>query len=138
FRSELFLLDQHRRPQYILLCAGNTYYLLEQEKWFRGSYLQFDLEELFSEGVVNRDYYALFYFLLAKETLAPRSEIVLMKQLDEDSHKSAYEVTRDLKEGVIHAVEALANEAVYYLKTQDVSPILPVGRFEIHEEKLVA
>ncbi|MBN7811502.1 hypothetical protein J0A68_11085 [Algoriphagus sp. H41] len=116
--SELFLLDQHRRPSYILLCAGNVYYLLEQEKWFRGSYLSFDLEELFSEGSVTREYYALFYFLLAKEALAPQSEIVLMDQLDEDSHKSAYEVTQDLKEGVIHAVEALANEAVYFLKTQ--------------------
>lgn len=119
--SELFLLDQHRRPQYILLCAGNIYYLLEQEKWFRGSYLSFDLEELFSEGAVKREYYALFYFLLAKDALAPQSEIVLMDQLDEDSHKSAYEVTQDLKEGVIHAVEALANEAVYFLKTQAMS-----------------
>lgn len=117
--SELFLLDQHRRPQYILLCAGNTYFLLEQEKWFRGSYLSFDLEELFFEGSVNREYYGLFYFLLAKEALAPQSEIVLMDQLDEDSHKSAYEVTQDLKEGVIHAVEALANEAVFFLKNKE-------------------
>lgn len=116
--SVLFDLPLHRRPKYILLCAGNIYFLLEFEKWRRGSYLQFDLEELFSEGSVNRDYYALFYFLLAKEALAPQSEIVLMDQLDEDSHKSAYEVTQDLKEGVIHAVEALANEAVFYLKTQ--------------------
>ena len=113
--SRLFLLDQHRRPHYILLCAGNIYYLLEHEKWFRGSYLQFDLEELFSEAAIKRDYYSLFYFLLAKETLAPQSEMVLMEQLDEDSHKSAYEVTKDLKEGVINAVEALANEAVHYL-----------------------
>ncbi len=112
--SELFLLPQHRRPRYILLCAGNQYFLLEQEKWFRGSYLQLDLEELFDEAAIRRDYFALFYFLLAKETLAPQAEIVLMEQLDEDSHKSAYEVTKDLKEGVIHAVEALANEAVYY------------------------
>jgi hypothetical protein len=37
--------------------------------------------------------------------LAPDSEMVLMDQLDEDSHKSAYEVTQDLKEGIIHAVE---------------------------------
>lgn len=121
--SELFLLDQHRRPKYILLCAGNTYYLLEQEKWFRGSYLSFDLEELFSEGSVKREYYALFYFLLAREALAPQSEIVLMDQLDEDSHKSAYEVTQDLKEGVIHAVEALANEAVFFLKNQENGPL---------------
>ncbi len=117
--SQLFLLDAHRRPKYILLCAGNVYYLLEQEKWFRGSYLEFDLESLFDEASINRNYYSLFYFLLAKETLAPQSEIVLMEQLDEDSHKSAYEVTQDLKEGVIHAVETIANEAVYFLKIKN-------------------
>ncbi|MGQ1784909.1 Eco57I restriction-modification methylase domain-containing protein [Saccharicrinis sp. GN24d3] len=117
--SQLFLLDAHRRPKFILLCAGNVYYILEQEKWFRGSYLEFDLESLFDEASIKRDYYGLFYFLLAKETLAPKSEIVLMEQLDEDSHKSAYEVTQDLKEGVIHAVEAIANEAVYYLSTNN-------------------
>ncbi|MCH7396739.1 hypothetical protein MM236_02015 [Belliella sp. DSM 107340] len=141
--SELFLLDQHRRPQYILLCAGNVFYLLEQEKWFRGSYLSFDLEELFSEGVVSRDYYTLFYFLLAKETLAPQSEIVLMDQLDEDSHKSAYEVTQDLKEGVIHAVESLANEAVFFIKTQDENrdlynePSIKSQDTEIEEDELI-
>ncbi|MDI9880879.1 hypothetical protein [Flectobacillus longus] len=116
--SALFLLEPHLRPKYILLLAGNMIFLLEQEKWFRGSYLQLDLEELFNEATANRNanYYALFYFLLGKETLAPESEMVLLDQLDEDSHKSAYEVTKDLKEGIIHAVEALANEAIFYKK----------------------
>jgi hypothetical protein len=116
--SELFLFEPHLRPKYILLLAGNIIYLLEQEKWFRGSYLQFDLEELFSEATANRNanYYALFYFLLSKESLTPESNMVLLDQLDEDSHKSAYEVTKDLKEGIIHAVEALANEALYFQK----------------------
>jgi hypothetical protein len=116
--SELFLFEQHLRPKYILLLAGNMVYLLEQEKWFRGSYLVFDLEELFSEATANRNanYYALFYFLLSKESLTPESNMVLLDQLDEDSHKSAYEVTKDLKEGIIHAVEALANEALYFQK----------------------
>lgn len=123
--SRLFLMDLHQRPKFILLMAGNRYFLLEQEKWFRGSYLEFDLEELFNETAVKKDYYALLYALLAKETLAPGSEIVLMEQLEEDSHKSAYEVTKDLKEGVIHAVEALANEAVFSweakgLKAEDI------------------
>lgn len=115
--STLFLIDPHRRPKYILLCAGNYYYLLEQEKWFRGSYLVFDLESLFDEATIKKEYYSLFYFLLAKETLAPLSEIVLMEQLDEDSHRSAYEVTQDLKEGVIHAVEGIANEAIFQLSS---------------------
>ncbi len=114
--STLFLLEAHHRPRYILLLAGNTVFLMEQEKWFRGSYLQFQLEDLFSEGSHHRNFFALFYLLVGKEALSPESNMVLMEQLDEDSHKSAYEVTRDLKEGVIHAVEALANEALYYRK----------------------
>jgi len=116
--SQLFLLEPHYRPKYILLLAGNVIFLLEQEKWFRGSYLELDLEELFSEATANpkANYYALFYFLTSKEALAPDSNIVLLDQLDEDSHKSAYEVTKDLKEGIIHAIEALANETLYYQK----------------------
>ena len=114
--SELSLLDQKERPQYILLLAGNKVFLIEVEKWFKGSYLQLDLEELFTEATIERKYYSLFYLMLSKEMLAPDSEMVLMDQLEEDSHKSAYEVTKDLKEGIIHAVEALANEALHYKK----------------------
>jgi|LSQX01.3.fsa_nt_gb hypothetical protein len=115
--STLFLLDERHRPKYILLCAGNEYFLLESEKWFRGSYLQLNLEVLFDESALNKEYLTLFYLLLGKELLAPMADVVLMEQLDEDSHKAAYEVTKDLKEGVINAVEKIANEAVYYLKT---------------------
>lgn len=114
--SQLCLLDQKVRPQYILLLAGNIVFLIDVEKWFRGSYLYFDLEELFSEATVTRSYYSLFYLLLSKEMLSPESDMVLMNELEDDSHKSAYEVTKDLKEGIIHAVEALANEAIYYRK----------------------
>ncbi|RIJ43202.1 hypothetical protein D1627_02120 [Pontibacter oryzae] len=134
--SELFLLDQHRRPKYILLLAGNVVFLLEQEKWFRGSYLQFDLEELFNETAKNRNYYSLFYFLISKETLAPDADIVLMEQLDEDSHKSAYAVTQDLKEGVIHAVEALANEAVWYFQNITHKKAILEGTLTSDEETL--
>ena len=111
--SQLCLLDQKERPQYILLLAGNVVFLIDVEKWFRGSYLYFNLEEFFSEATITRSYYSLFYLLLSKEMLSPDSDMVLMDQLEEDSHKSAYEVTKDLKEGIIHAVEALANEAIY-------------------------
>ncbi|MDB4024014.1 hypothetical protein N9464_02140 [Flavobacteriaceae bacterium] len=114
--SELSLLDQSERPHYIMVLGGNMIYLIEVEKWFRGSYLSFDIEELFFESTVDRRYYSLFYLLLSKEMLSPDSELVLMDQLDEDSHKSAYEVTKDLKEGIINAVELLANESLHYQK----------------------
>lgn len=118
--NELFLLPEQRRPHYVLLCAGNQYFLLEAEKWFRGSYLQLDLEALFDDAAITKEYYSIFYLLLGKDLLAPTAEMVLMDQLDEDSHKAAYEVTKDLKEGVIHAVESLANEAVRDLQAQGV------------------
>lgn len=118
--NELFLLPEQRRPHYVLLCAGNQYFLLEAEKWFRGSYLQLDLEALFDDAAISKEYYSIFYLLLGKDLLAPTAEMVLMDQLDEDSHKAAYEVTKDLKEGVIHAVESLANEAVRDLQAQGV------------------
>jgi len=43
--SKLFLLEENQRPKFILLLAAKKIYLMEGEKWFRGSYLEFDLEE---------------------------------------------------------------------------------------------
>jgi hypothetical protein len=116
--SQLFLLDPRDRPKYILLLAGNIVHLIEQERWFRGGWLAFDLEELFAEANVLRthDLPALFYFLTSRESLSPDGSLVLLDRLGEEAHRSAYEVTRDLREGVIHAVEALANEALFDLK----------------------
>lgn len=119
--NELFLMPENHRPKYVLLCAGNQYFLLESDKWFRGSYLQLDLEALFDDAAINKDYYSIFYLLLGKSLLAPTSEMVFMEQLEEDAHKAAYEVTQDLKEGVIHAVECLANEAVFDWTAQGLS-----------------
>lgn len=117
--TQLFLLKPDRRPRYILMLAGNVVFLFDAAKWRRGAYLQFDLEELFAEASIARfkDYYALFYLLTSKLALADDAQMVLMEQLEEDSYKNAYEVTKDLKDGVINAVEALANEAIYYRKT---------------------
>lgn len=113
--TSLFLLPENR-PHFILMLAGNTVFLFDANKWSRGSYLQFSLDDLFSQASVTtyRLYYALFYLLVCKDTLAADSETVLMDALIEDSYKNAYEVTKDLKEGVVRAIETLANEAVYY------------------------
>lgn len=110
--------DKSQRPQHIVIFAGNIVYLLEEEKWSHGAYLLFDLEELFSEALNSsfRDYYALFYLLSSKEVLSGDAQIVLMDKIMEASYKNAYEVTKDLKRGVIKAVELLANEALYYKK----------------------
>ena len=116
--SLLFLMPVERRPHFILMLAGNIVFLFDCDKWSRGAYLIFDLDELFSQASLsqNKGYYGLFYLLVAKNTLAADSEVVLMDTIIEDSYKKAYEVTQDLKTGVVTAVEELANEALYYMK----------------------
>lgn len=116
--TQIFLMPEERRPHYILMLAGNTVFLFDRDKWARGSYLLFSLDDLYFQGQIKtyRLHYALFHLLCCKEALAADGQTVLMDSLIEESYKNAYEVTKDLKEGVILAVETLANEALYYMK----------------------
>lgn len=116
--TQIFLMPEERRPHYILLLAGNMLFLFDRDKWARGSYLQFSLDDLYFQAQIKtyRLHYALFHLLCCKETLAADGQTVLMDTLIEESYKNAYEVTKDLKEGVIFAVETLANEALYYMR----------------------
>ena len=116
--TQIFLLPEERRPHFILMLAGNVVFLFDKDKWAKGSYLQFSLDELFAQARIPafKNYYALFHMLVSKQTLAAEGEMVLMDTIIEESYKNAYEVTKDLKEGVILAVETLANEALYYMK----------------------
>lgn len=113
--SKLALLEKPQRPQFILLLGGNKLFLTEPEKWLHGSYLSFDLETLFSLGTSKKNYFTIFYLLTCRENLCPRRDS-LISRLDEASYKIAHEVTKDLREGVIYAVEMLANEFLYYQK----------------------
>ena len=112
--SELFLLDEDQRPTYVILLAAPKVFLIHYEKWKYDSFLLFDLEELFVESQVSahRNYLSLFHALLSKKQFISETESILAT-LEEDAHKAAYGVTQSLKNGVIYAVESLANEAIY-------------------------
>lgn len=124
--THIFLLPEERRPHFILMLAGNTVFLFDKDKWAKGSYLQFSLDDLFAQASIDakhRTHYALFHMLVCKQTLANEGEMVLMDTIIEESYKNAYEVTKDLKEGLILAVETLANEALYWWKLHDNIPV---------------
>lgn len=123
--THIFLLPEERRPHFILMLAGNTVFLFDKDKWAKGSYLEFSLDELFTQASISafRNYYALFHLLVSKQTLAADGEMVLMDTIIEESYKNAYEVTKDLKEGVILAVETLANEALFWWKQHNNIPV---------------
>ena len=116
--TQIFLMPEDRRPNYILMLAGNTVFLFDKDKWTRGSYLQFSIDELYAQGQIKsmRNYYSLFQLLINKSALSSDGQIVLMDQLVDESYKNAYEVTKELKDGVILSVETLANEALYYMR----------------------
>ena len=124
--THIFLLPEERRPHFILMLAGNTVFLFDKDKWAKGSYLQFSLDDLFAQASIDakhRTLYALFHMLVSKHILAAEGEMVLMDTIIEESYKNAYEVTKDLKEGVILAVETLANEALYWWKQNNNIPV---------------
>lgn len=124
--THIFLLPEERRPHFILMLAGNTVFLFDKDKWAKSSYLQFSLDDLFAQASIDakhRTLYALFHMLVSKHTLAAEGEMVLMDTIIEESYKNAYEVTKDLKEGVILAVETLANEALYWWKQNNNIPV---------------
>lgn len=123
--TQIFLMPEERRPHYVLMLAGNVVFLFDRDKWARGSYLQFSLDDLYFQAQIKayRLHYALFHLLCCKETLAADGQTVLMDSLIEESYKNAYEVTKDLKEGVIFAVETMANEALYYWKQNNNIPV---------------
>lgn len=115
--DEIFTLPQeNRRPNYILMLAGNKVFLLDQKEWHNGAYVIFDIEQLLIDVTdkKNKNFLALFYLLCGKDALAGESETALMSRLHEASVKNAYSVTQDLKTGVVNAVETLANEAIHY------------------------
>lgn len=117
--SELFLLPEEERPVYLIMLAGPKIFLIQYEKWKFDSYLLFDLEELFTvtKTASNKNLLALFYALLAKKQFISETESVLVG-LEEEAHKASYGVTVTIKSAVIYAVEALANEAIYYKSSQ--------------------
>ena len=116
--THIFSLPEQEHPRYILMSSGNMVFFMDADKWERGAYLRFDIERLLVETTqsVMRNYFALFYLLVSREALAAIGDTPLMQQLEEESYKNAYAVTQDLKRGVVAAVEALANEAIWYIK----------------------
>lgn len=116
--THIFSLPEQEHPRYILMSSGNMVFFMDADKWERGAYLRFDVERLLVETTQSamRNYFALFYLLVSREALAVIGDTPLMQQLEEESYKNAYAVTQDLKRGVVAAVEALANEAIWYIK----------------------
>jgi len=106
---------QEAPPTWVLLLAGREVLLTHAHKWGRGKALAFTLDDLFARRQAAA--FQAMAGLLHRDALCPDDGASLHDALDEASHKHAFSVSTDLREGAQQAIELLGNEAVFYLRT---------------------
>ncbi|MCB9795324.1 MAG: class I SAM-dependent DNA methyltransferase [Alphaproteobacteria bacterium] len=124
--TEIFRLDD--APTWVMLLSGREVLLTHRHKWGRGKALAFDLDALFARRQPRA--FRAMAALLHQEALCPAEGVSLHEGLDESSHKHAFAVSTDLREGAERAIELLGNEAVWYLQNVRREGVLGRGASE--------
>ena len=83
--------------------------LIDRNKWGESRLLRFDFSEIFSrkEAATLQAVTALLH----RESLAPDGGTPLIDTIDEESHRHAHGVSKDLKYALREAIELIGNEA---------------------------
>ena len=108
---------QQTPPRWVLAVSRDRLLLIDRQKWAASRLLRFDLDALLGEN--NPDALLAAATLLHREHTCPSGgDTPLLDELDENSHKHAYEVSGDLKYALRKSIELLGNEAIQWLKRQ--------------------
>lgn len=109
--GELFAADDP--PRWVVVAAGGIVLLAERGKWAEGRFLAVDLEAALERNDVRRageieTIAALFSgdVLVSEDGQAPIDDLL------DKAAKHAVGVSRELREGIRHSIEILANEVV--------------------------
>ena len=104
-------------PRWVLAVSRDQLLLIDRQKWAASRLLRFELDTLLGEN--NPDAVLAAATLLHREHTCPTGGgTPLLDELDENSHKHAYEVSGDLKYALRRSIELLGNEAIHWLKEQ--------------------
>lgn len=101
-------------PKWILVGSPTTMFLLERNKWAFGKYIKFNWDEVFQQK--TDDLFSSILGLISKESLCPSSGQSIHAEMDDNSHRHAFEVTTELRESVRESIELLINEMIYQKK----------------------
>ncbi|MEA5424284.1 Eco57I restriction-modification methylase domain-containing protein [Synechococcus sp. CCY9202] len=108
---------QETPPRWVLAVSRDQLLLIDRQKWAASRLLRFELETLLGEN--NPDALLAAATLLHREHTCPsEGGTPLLDELDENSHKHAYEVSTDLKYALRRSIELLGNEVVAFIKAQ--------------------
>jgi hypothetical protein len=101
---------QELPPRWVLAVSRDQLLLIDRQKWAASRLLRFELDTLLGEN--NPDALLAAATLLHREHTCPsEGGTPLLDELDENSHKHAYEVSGDLKYALRRSIELLGNEA---------------------------
>ncbi len=105
-------------PRWVLAVSRDQLVLIDRQKWAASRLLRFDLDCLL--GDYNPDAVLAATTLLHREHSCPSNGgISLLDELDENSHKHAYEVSGDLKYALRKAIELLGNEVIHWRRSRN-------------------
>ena len=102
-------------PRWILLIGADEIDLIDRNKWNEKRYLRFDMEELYARR--EEPAFQQMAVLLHKDSICPKEGSSRLDNFDEESHKHASGVSKELKKPLREAVELLGNEVLYYYRT---------------------
>ncbi len=108
------LYDLDESPRWLLLISDNQAALIDRNKWNEKRFLVFELDTIFGRN--EESTLQAMAVLLHRESLCPAGGGCLLDVLDENSHKHASGVSRDLKYALRQCIEILGNEVVYDMK----------------------
>jgi hypothetical protein len=111
------IFGQEIPPRWVLAVSRDQLLLIDRQKWAASRLLRFELGTLLGEN--NLDALLAAATLLHREHTCPTGGgTPLLDELDENSHKHAYEVSSDLKYALRRSIELLGNEVVAIIKAQ--------------------
>ena len=105
-------------PRWVLAVSRDQLLLIDRQKWAASRLLRFELDTLLGEN--NPDAVLAAATLLHREHTCPTGGgTPLLDELDENSHKHAYEVSGDLKYALRKSIELLGNEAIHWRRSRN-------------------
>ena len=111
------IFGQEIPPRWLLAVSRDQLLLIDRQKWAASRLLRFELDTLL--GDINADALLAAATLLHREHTCPSGGgTPYLDELDENSHKHAYEVSGDLKYALRKSIELLGNEAIHWRKEQ--------------------
>jgi len=105
-------------PRWVLAVSRDQLVLIDRHKWAASRLLRFEFDTLLGEN--NPDALLAAATLLHREHTCPTGGgTPLLDELDENSHKHAYEVSGDLKYALRKSIELLGNEAIHWRRSRN-------------------